>query len=146
MKFKNLMLTVCVLISVILVTGINYAQATKVENAKEKVKVAKKELKEAQTKSDKDYTKFKADAELKIDANDKSIKEFKNKLSTADEKYKAKYEKKITVLEERNTALKKKISDYKYEGNDQWIIFKRGFNRDLKAVGKGISDLFSKKK
>jgi len=145
MKNKYFILAAVVLISGFLLTGINFAQATKVETAKEKVKAAKIELKDAQAESDKEYRQFKADVDLKIAANEKSIAEFKVKIKTANEKYKIKYEKKIVVLEERNTELKKRISDYKYEGKDQWVIFKRGFNRDLKAVGKGIKDLFSKK-
>ncbi|MCX6168438.1 MAG: hypothetical protein NTX65_03795 [Ignavibacteriales bacterium] len=140
MKIKYFILT-----AIVLLTGVNFAQATKVETAKEKVKVAKQELKDAQAESDKEYRLFKTDADLKIAANEKSIEEFKEKIKTADEKFKIKYEKKVTVLEEKNIKLKKKISEFKYEGRDQWVIFKRGFNRDLKAVGKGIKDLFSKK-
>ena len=134
-----------VLITGLLLTGISFAQATKVEAAKEKVKAAKLELKDAQGESDKEYRQFKADADLKIAANEKSIAEFKVKIKTADEKFKIKYDKKVAALEQRNIELKKKISEYKYEGRDQWVIFKRGFNHDLKVVGKAIKNLFSKK-
>ncbi len=145
MKTKYSILTAIVLINGLLFTGINFAQATKVETAKEKVKNAKLELKDAQAESDKEYRQFKAYAELKISDNEKSIAEFKVKIKTADEKFKIKYEKKIDTLEQRNIELKKKISEYKYEGGDQWVIFKRGFNRDLKSVGKAIKNLFAKK-
>ncbi|MCX6170761.1 MAG: hypothetical protein NTX65_15585 [Ignavibacteriales bacterium] len=145
MKIKSIIVTAIALISSLALSNVNFAQATKVETAKEKVKAAKIELNDAQAESDKEYREFKAGVDLKIAANEKSIEEFKVKIKTADEKFKIKYEKKIVVLEERNIELKKKISEYKYEGKDQWVIFKRGFNRDLKAVGKGIKDLFSKK-
>ena len=145
MKTKYFILTAIVLINGLLLTGINFAQETKVETAKEKVKQAKLELNDAQTQSDKEWHQFKANAELKIDNNEKSIAEFKVKIKTADEKFKIKYDKKVDSLEQRNSELKKKISEYKYEGKDQWVIFKRGFNHDLKVVGKAIKDLFSKK-
>ena len=145
MKTKYFILTAIVLINGLLLTGINFAQETKVETAKEKVKQAKLELNDAQTQSDKEWHQFKANAELKIDNNEKSIAEFKVKIKTADEIFKIKYDKKVDSLEQRNSELKKKISEYKYEGKDQWVIFKRGFNHDLKVVGKAIKDLFSKK-
>lgn len=145
MKTKYFILMTIVLITGLLLTGISFAQATKVEAAKEKAKAAKLELKDAQGESDKEYRQFKADADLKIAANEKSIAEFKVKIKTADEKFKIKYDKKVAALEQRNIELKKKISEYKYEGRDQWVIFKRGFNHDLKVVGKAIKNLFSKK-
>ncbi|MHB9040546.1 MAG: sll1863 family stress response protein [Melioribacteraceae bacterium] len=145
MKTKYFILMTIVLITGLLLTGISFAQATKVEAAKEKVKAAKLELKDAQGESDKEYRQFKADADLKIAANEKNIAEFKVKIKTADEKFKIKYDKKVAALEQRNIELKKKISEYKYEGRDQWVIFKRGFNHDLKVVGKAIKNLFSKK-
>jgi ABC-type Na+ efflux pump permease subunit len=144
MKTKYFILITVALISGLLLTDISFAQETKVEAAKEKVKEAKHELKDAQTESDKEWHQFKAAAELKISDNEKSIEEFKVKIKTADEKFKIKYDKKVAALEQKNIELKKKISEYKYEGGDQWVIFKRGFNRDLKVVGKAIKDLFAK--
>ena len=145
MKTKYFILTGIILMNGLLLTRINFAQETKVEAAKEKVKDAKLELKDAQGESDKEFSKFKAKVDLKISNNEKSIAEFKVKIKTADEKFKIKYEKRVDTLEQRNVELKKKLSEYKYEGKDQWIIFKRGFNHDLKVVGNAIKDLFSKK-
>jgi uncharacterized protein (DUF3084 family) len=130
----------------LLLTRVSFAQETKVEAAKEKVKDAKLELNAAQAENDKDYSKFKAEVDLKISANEKRIAEFKEKIKNSDEKVKVKYDKKVAELEERNSELNKKISEYKYEGKDQWVIFKRGFKHDLKSVGKAIKNLFSKEK
>jgi hypothetical protein len=134
-----------VLINGLLLTKINLAQETKVEAAKEKVKNAKLELKDAQTENDKEFTQYKTEVDLKISANEKSIAKLKEKINTSDDKFKAKYQKKVDALEVKNSELKTKISEYKYEGNDQWVIFKRGFNKDLKVVGKAIKNVFSKK-
>jgi len=146
MKTRYFILSSLVLMNCLLLTKVSFAQETKVGAAKEKVKDAKLELNAAQAENDKDYRQFKAEVDLKINANEKRIAEFKEKIKTSDEKVKIKYDKKVVALEERNKELKKKISDYKYEGKDQWVIFKRGFNKDLKAVGKAINNLFSKEK
>jgi predicted small secreted protein len=145
MKTKQIIITAAVLANAFLLTGINFAQETKVEAAKEKVKAAKTELKDAQAENDKDYREFKTEVDLKISNNEKSIADLKVKINASEEKDKAKYEKKVDALELRNTELKKKIADYKYEGGDQWVVFKRGFNKDLKSVGKAIKNVFSKK-
>ena len=145
MKTRQIIITAAVLANAFLLTGINFAQETKVEAAKEKVKEAKTELKEAKAENDKDYSEFKTEVDLKISKNEKRIADLKVKISNSDEKDKAEYEKKVDALELRNTELKKKIAEYKYEGGDQWIVFKRGFNKDLKSVGKAIKNVFSKK-
>jgi len=145
MKTKNLIIMGVVLINGLLLTRMNLAQETKVEAAKEKVKNAKLELKDAQTENDKEFTQYKTEVDLKISANEKSIAKLKEKINTSDDKFKAKYQKKVDALEVKNSELKTKISEYKYEGNDQWVIFKRGFNKDLKVVGKAIKNVFSKK-
>ena len=143
MKTKYFILPTIFLISGLLSTGTNLAQETKVDAAKEKVKQANQELNNAQAENDKEWRQFKNDADLKISANEKSIAEFKEKIKTADEKFRVKYNKKVATLEQRNIELKKKLNEFKYEGKDQWVIFKRGFNHDLSVVGKAIKNLFS---
>ena len=143
MKIKYFILSAIVLIGGSLLTGLTIAQETKVDAAKEKVKQANQELDNARTENDKEWRQFKNDADLKISANEKSIAEFKEKIKTADEKFRVKYNKKVATLEQRNIELKKKLSEFKYEGKDQWVIFKRGFNHDLSVVGKAIKNLFS---
>jgi len=143
MKIKYFILSAIVLIGGSLLTGLTIAQETKVDAAKEKVKQANQELNNAQAENDKEWRQFKNDADLKISANEKSIAEFKEKIKTADEKFRVKYNKKVATLEQRNIELKKKLSEFKYEGKDQWVIFKRGFNHDLSVVGKAIKNLFS---
>jgi uncharacterized protein (DUF3084 family) len=145
MKTKQFIITAIVLANGLLLTGMNFAQETKVEAAQQKVDAAKTELKDAKAENDKDYRQFKTEVDLKISNNEKSIADLKVKISNSEEKDKAKYEKKVDALEIRNTELKKKIAEYKYEGGDQWVVFKRGFNRDLKSVGKAIKNVFSKK-
>ena len=145
MKTRYLILTSLVLMNCLLLTRVNFAQETKVEAAKEKVKDAKLELKVAQAQNDKEWRQFKVVADSQISANEKSITELKEKIKTSDEKFKVKYDKKVAALEEKNIELKKKISEYKYEGKDKWEEFKKGFNRDVDIVGNALKDIFAKK-
>lgn len=144
MKNKYFILAIIVLIAGSVFTGCNNNQK-KVDAAKENVKQANQELKDAQAKYEQEWQQFKSDAELKISANEKSINEFKAKMKTEGTKFKAKYEKEVAVLEQKNIELKKKISEYKYEGKDNWEEFKRDFNRDIDIVGNAIKDIFAKK-
>ena len=143
MKTKSFIIMGVVLINGLLLTKMNLAQETKVEAAKEKVKNAKLELKNAQTENDKEFTQYKTEVNLKISANEKSIAEFKEKIKAENGENKTKYDKKIISLEAKNDLLRKKIADYKYEGKDNWVKFKRGFNHEMNVVGKSIKNLFS---
>ena len=145
MKSKSFILTIIVLIAISVLTGCNVNREKKVEDAKENVKQANQELKEAQAEYEKEWQQFRYDAEVKIRANEKSIDELKTEILIASSKFKAKYEKEVVVLEQKNIELKKKISEYKYEGKDKWEEFKREFNHDMDIIGKTLKDLFTKK-
>ena len=116
-----------------------------VKNYQDKDKQASQGVKKEKSKFDKEWKEFKVNAEVKINANQKRIDEFKVKIKTASKEVKAKYDKEITVLEQKNIELKKKISEYTYEGKDKWEEFKKGFNHDMDAVGKALKDFFAKK-
>jgi predicted nucleic acid-binding Zn-ribbon protein len=145
MKNKYFILTFIVLIAGSVLTGCNSNREKRVEDAKENVKQANQDLKDAQTDSISDWQQFKNDAEIKISANEQRIAEFKVKIKTTSKEFKAKYDREITVLEQKNVELKKKINEYKYEGKDKWEEFKQGFNHDMDVVEKALKDIFAKK-
>ena len=57
-------------------------------------------------------------------------------------KAKAKYTREVAVLEKNNRDLKKKLDDYRDEGEGKWVEFKTNFNRDMESIGKTMTDLF----
>ena len=116
------------------------------EDAKENVKQANRELKDAQAQYESEWRQFKNEAETKIDANERSIDTLKMEMGIASKKFKTKYENDVTALEQKNIELKKKITDYKYDGKDKWEEFKQGFNQGIDIVGKALKDIFTKKK
>jgi chromosome segregation ATPase len=117
----------------------------KVEEAKQDVKQANQDLKDAQAKYDKEWAQFKIDAEKKINDNETTIEKLKSEIKSTNAKLKATYEKEVTVLEQKNIELKKKINEFKYDGIDKWEEFKQGFNNEVDAVGKSLTDFFTKK-
>jgi hypothetical protein len=133
------------LIAGLVLTGFYMNRDKYVKNYQDKDKQASQGAKKEKSKFDKEWKEFKANAEVKINANEKRIDEFKVKIKTASKEVKADYDKEITVLEQKNVELKKKINEYKYEGKDKWEEFKQGFNRDMDIVGKALKDLWSKK-
>jgi len=145
MKTHYFILSALMIIAASLLTGCDYSREKKVEDAKENAQQANYELKEAQAEYEKEWQQFQKDAEFKIRSNENRINEFKTEIQTARGKFKAKYEKEVVRLEERNIELKKKISEYKYDGKEDWEEFKRGINHDLDVVGTALNDFFSKK-
>lgn len=123
-------------------TGCGKTSEQKVENAKENVGDAKQDLQDAQTKYLAEWQTFKRDSELTIEANEKRIDAFKEKMERAGPKAKAKYRKDVAVLEQKNRDLKKKLEDYKDEGQSKWEEFKTNFKHDLDGVGRTMTDLF----
>jgi ribosomal protein L30E len=145
MKKGYFISTLMVLLAVSVFSGFGMNRNNKVENAQDSSKLANQSSKNAKTGFDKEWHKFKSDAEIKIKDNEKRIGEFKVKIKTTSSEVKTEYEKEVVVLEQKNTELKKKIREYKFESKVKWEEFKAGFNHDMDVVGKALKDLFSKK-
>ncbi len=125
-----------------LLTGCEKTSERKVENAKETIRDAKQELKDAQTKYLAEWQTFKRESEQTIEANEKRIDAFKDTMDKAGPKIKAKYSKEVAILEQNNRDLKKKLHDYKDEGQSKWEEFKTNFKHDMDGIGKTMTDLF----
>jgi hypothetical protein len=48
----------------------------------------------------------------------------------------------VAVLEQKNRDLKKKLDDYKDEGQGTWEEFKTNCKHDMDGTGKTMTDLF----
>jgi len=140
------------LASILLLTGaiLSGCQSsdTKVKNAEDKVQDAKKDL--ADSKKDlynirldtiSNYEQFKIEAEKIIIAQKIYITEFKDRLASEKKEINADYNKKLVELENRNNELKKKLADYKDDGQDKWNGFKNEFKHDMNELGKAFKDL-----
>ncbi len=80
-----------------------------------------------------------------IEANEKRIDAFKDKMEEAGLKVKAKFGDEVAVLEQKNRDLKKKLEEYKDEGQSKWKEFKTNFKHDMDGIRKTMKDLFKGK-
>ena len=125
-----------------LLTGCGKTTEQKLDKAKEGVGDATQELKNARAEYLAEWETFKRESEAAIEANVKRIDAFKAKMDKASPTVKAQYDKQVAVLEQRNRDLKKKLDDYKDEGQGKWEEFKTNFKRDMDDLGKTMTDLF----
>jgi len=119
-----------------------------VENAEDKVQEAKKDLADSKRElytirldTISNYEQFKIEAEKIIIAQEKNITEFKARLASENKEINADYDKKLVELENKNNELKRKLADYKDNGQDKWNGFKNEFNHDINELGKAFKDL-----
>jgi hypothetical protein len=117
------------------------SSAEKVDEAKANVVVAAQDLDQAKANYDEEYAKFKLESDQKITANEKRIAELKADTKKVKKETKEQYEKTIAALEEKNNLMKKKISEYKEEGDEKWQSFKREFNHDMDELCQALTDL-----
>ena len=54
---------------------------------------------------------------------------------------KAEYDRQVNALEEKNSAMKKRMNDYKDDSASNWQSFKNEFNHDMDALGNALKDL-----
>ena len=113
----------------------------KVEDAAVKVDEASADLTDAKKEFNEEYIKFQLESEERMIENDRQIAELKANKAQLKKEAKADYDKKIKDIEERNSALRIKMNEYKEEGNDKWESFKREFNHDMDELGKSLKDL-----
>ncbi|MBC5833823.1 hypothetical protein G6N05_02895 [Flavobacterium sp. F372] len=121
----------------------------KEEDAIENVQEAKENLEnvtedinnDAITKAnDAEWQTYKADANKTIAENEVRIVALKKAMNKAGTTFDETYKKNIEVLEERNEALKTKISNYENNQTD-WASFKREFSSDMTEIGDALRDL-----
>ena len=118
--------------------------AEKVQNAKEKVAAANEDVAEANrelnTAQYDSVAQFKKEQEQKISANEKSIADFKSRIASEKMVDKAKYEKQVADLDQKNGDMRKKLADFKQEGKDNWVAFKKEFGHDMDDLGKSLKN------
>ena len=77
-----------------------------------------------------------------IKDNAKKINAFKENIEETGLKVKANYNNEMAVLEKKNRNMKKKVEEYKDEGQRKWKKFKTNFKHNKDGIGKTMKDLF----
>lgn len=136
--------TILTMISTVLISGISLTScntpAEKVEDAKDKVSEANKDLDQAKEDYLTEIESYKKTTAERIEANNVTIADFKARIEH-EKDAKAEYENKIAELEQKNITMKRKMDDYKDEGKEKWEAFKTEFNHDMDELGQAFKDL-----
>ena len=121
------------------------SSSEKLAEAKNEVREANVNLDKANEENTKDMENYKRETSERIEANERSIAEFKARIAHEKKEAKAEYEAKINALEERNNDMKKRMDDYKADGQEKWETFKTEFSHGMDELGKSFKDLTIKK-
>jgi hypothetical protein len=109
----------------------------KVETAKADLKDARQEQQDSVT----DYKLFKQQSEERIANNEKTIAAFKASRVAGKKQITESEQKMIDDLEQRNIDMRKKITEYKENGKDNWAAFREEFNHDMDELGTALTGL-----
>lgn len=116
--------------------------------AKGRLKLAKKDVKEAKHK----LNQALEEVINEIENKKKEIKETQSNLSNNpaassdfnSESIKSKFAEAIVSLELRNNKIKNKIEEYNTDGNENWTSFKQKLNQDLEELGIALKGFVTK--
>ena len=77
-----------------------------------------------------------------IKVSEKRINALEENIEEAGRKVKTHYDNEMAMLEKKNRSLKKKLEEYKDEGQRKWKKFKTNFKHNKDGIGKTMKDLF----
>lgn len=107
----------------------------KVENAREKVADARQDLKEAKrearTEWQQDWVNVKRDNDKDIADNERRNIDLRKDVKGVHKRYRARYNVRIDDCERRNNELRDRVNNYKDEGDERWVEFKKDLKRDM---------------
>lgn len=116
--------------------------------AKGRLKLAKKDVKNAKQKLDMALE----EVIIKIDTKKKELKETQDSLGADSESssvfnvenIKSKYDEAMDALELRRSKIQMKIEEYNAEGSENWDSFKHKLNHDLEELGTALKGFVTK--
>lgn len=112
-----------------------------VEKDREKVTDAKNELNKAQDDYQADLEKFRLDVDQRIANNETRIHELRDSITYVGKPSREERRKRIDELEQKNRDMKRRLNEYKADGNEKWQSFKREFNHDMDELGHALRDI-----
>lgn len=90
--------------------------------------------------NDVEWQTYRDESNKTIMANETQIKELRKAMDKPGRTFDKSYAKSIDALEEKNTALRNRITDYENNQTD-WESFKREFSSDAEGVANAFRDL-----
>ncbi len=140
---KDVMKTYLLMVSAFIIGTISAnAQQVKAKliDAREDMIVAKADLKQAQKDSIAEYRQFRKESLEKISENNKTIGDLRAKRADKEKIAAADYTEKVKELEDKNSALRESVNNYRADGNTNWVVFKREFNKQMDALRQSFNE------
>lgn len=135
------LLFICTVSLVIISCNFSTEQkAETLEKAKANVKEASQDLDIARADSA-EYVNYKVESEKKLKENELLIADMKDRMKSERKESMVKYKKQLDSLDVQNSHLRNDMHFYSSQGKENWEKFKKGFNAELDALGKAISQL-----
>lgn len=130
-------------IALVVITSCNFSteqKAETLEKAKANVEEATQDLDIARQDSA-EYANYKIESEKRLRENELLIADMKDKMKSERQESMVKYKKQLDSLDMQNSQLRNNMHTYNSQGKANWESFKKGFNKELDALGKAISQL-----
>lgn len=144
-NLKLILISCAATIAIVSCNNSTESKAEKVEEAKENVKDATKELNEARLDSAAQYAKYRAEIEQKLLANDQEIAAIKIQIKAEKADTRSNSEKELDKLIQQNNRLKTTLKEHSDGSYSTWELFKISLNKEVDELGKSISALAHKK-
>jgi chromosome segregation ATPase len=148
MKKSMLILTIPALLGASLIFSACTSSTNKVDNAKKDVVEAKSDLKDAREDLQdanqeylRDVEAYRREVSEKIAANNRSIVDFNTQIKNEKLEAQADYRRQLDDLDRRNEVMKRRLNDYKVNGQSNWESFKKEYNKDLDALGTAFRNM-----
>lgn len=107
---------------------------------KDSPKDIKVDLKQAQQDSIAEYTIFRSESLVKIAENNKAIEALRIKKAEKDNAANAEFNEKVQALEAKNATLRESVNNYRADGNTNWVVFKREWNKQMGALQQSFKE------
>jgi hypothetical protein len=136
-------MTLLICIATAVITSCNFSteqKAETLEKAKANVEEASQDLDIARADSA-EYANYKIESEKKLRENELLIADMKDRMKSERKVNRVKYKMQLDSLDMQNSQLRNDMHLYSSQGKENWEKFKKGFNKELDALGKAISQL-----
>lgn len=112
----------------------------KLESARKDIASAKADLKQAKKDSIAEYRQFRAESLVAISENNQKIDALRIKKAENDKASTESFNKKVKSLEDQNVFLRESVNNYRADGNTNWVVFKREWNKQMSALQQSFNE------
>jgi exonuclease VII small subunit len=112
----------------------------KLNAARKDMVIAKADLKQAQKDSIAEYRQFRSESLATISENNNKIEALRAKKAAKEKAAAEEFNQKVKSLEDQNVALRESVNNYRADGNTNWVVFKREWNKQMGALQQSFSE------